>query len=160
MQGDIAGLTITDSDVQSLAMAIASMPATDDAGSALERFRTAGFRMVTLSNSPPLTSPTPLERAGLAGYFERHLSVDAVRCFKPAPACYQHVADTLDVPTRNLCLVACHAWDTFGAQAVGCQGAFIRRPGNANIPISGVSGPTFVADDLGALATLMGCLNP
>ena len=160
MQGDIAGLTITDADVRSLAAAIASMPAMDDAIPALERFRMAGFRRVTLTNSPPAASPTPLERAGLAGYFEQHFSVDAVRCFKPAPACYRHVADGLGVPTADLCLVACHGWDTLGAEAVGCQSAFVKRPGNALITLSGVPGSAFIADDLCSLATLMGCPSP
>jgi len=157
MRGEILGVEISAGDVQSLAGAISSMPAVGDVAPALERFRAAGFRLVTLTNSPLADSPTPLERTGIAGFFEAHFSVDAVSRFKPAPVCYHQVAETLGAPTRDLCLVACHVWDTIGAQAVGCQGAFVRRPGNATISLYGLPEPDFVADDLGMLATRMGC---
>ena len=157
LRGEVAGVSITQADCQALGAAVGAMPAVDDAAPALARLRAAGYRLVTLTNSPPAPAPTPLERAGLAGYFEQHFSVDRVQCFKPAPACYHTVADALSVPAESLCLVACHVWDTLGAQAAGCQGAFIKRPGNAVLSLDGVPAPTFVADDLGALATQLGC---
>ncbi len=157
MRGEIVGVGISDADVQTLAEAIGAMPAVADVTPALERFRASGFRLVTLTNSPPAGSPTSLERAGIAGFFEDHFSVDAVSRFKPAPECYRQVADALGAPITDLCLVACHVWDTIGAQAVGCQGAFVRRPGNAVMTLPGLPAPDFVADDLGALATRMGC---
>lgn len=157
MRGEIVGVGISDADVQSLAAAIASMPAVGDVAPALERFRAGGFRLVTLTNSPPPGSLAALEGADIAGFFEDHFSVDAVSRFKPAPACYRQVADALGAPITDLCLVACHVWDTIGAQSVGCQGAFVRRPGNAVLTLSGLPEPDFIADDLGALATRMGC---
>ena len=157
MRGEIAGVTIREADVESLAEAIGAMPAHGDVAPALARLQAAGFRLVTLTNSPPADSPTPLERAGIAGFFEDHFSVDAAARFKPAPECYRQVAEVLGVPASDLCLVACHIWDTIGAQAVGFQGAFVRRPGNATIRLPGLAEPDFVADDLGMLATRMGC---
>ena len=157
MRGEILGVEISAEDVQSLAGAIGAMPALGDVAPALERFRAAGFRLVTLTNSPPTGAPTPLERAGIAGFFEDHFSVDAAARFKPAPECYRQVAEALGAPTQDLCLVACHVWDTIGAQALDCQGAFVRRPGNAAISLPELPEPDFVADDLGMLATRMGC---
>jgi len=48
-------------------------------GEALQRV------LVTLTNSASMASPTPLERAGRAEFFERNFSVEAVERFKPAP---------------------------------------------------------------------------
>lgn len=35
-----------------------------------------------------------------------------------------------DKVDMQLCMLACHAWDTLGAVAAGWEAAFIRRPGN------------------------------
>ena len=44
---------------------------------------------------------------------------------------FELVQARLGVDTSKLCVVACHLWDTIGAQSVGCQGAFIARPNNS-----------------------------
>ncbi|HCI31082.1 MAG TPA: haloacid dehalogenase type II, partial [Psychrobacter sp.] len=46
----------------------------------------------------------------------------------------------------------CHLWDTIGAQAAGCQGAFLLRPHNALLPANNVPTPDYMADDLRTLA--------
>ena len=146
------GITIADGDVDELRQRMGTMPAHPDVAPALTRLRDAGFCLVTLTNSPSSFSPTPLERAGIGEFFERAFSVDAVRKFKPAPETYQHVATELGVKTSDLCLVACHLWDTVGAQAAGCHGALLTRPHNAILPAAGVPVPDFVASELGDLA--------
>ena len=50
-------------------------------------------------------------------------------------------------------MVAAHALDTMGAQAVSFAGALITRPGNAALPIPDLPQPTIVATDLRDLAT-------
>ncbi|MCG6112394.1 MAG: haloacid dehalogenase type II [Paracoccus sp.] len=152
MTGDIRGVTITDQDGTRLRQAIGSMPAHPDAATALEHLRDHGFRMVTLTNSPPSDGPSALDRAGLGGYFESSFSVQPTGCFKPAPQTYQQVADALAVPPRDLCLVACHVWDTIGMQALGGRGALVTHGVNAPLLLSGVPQPNFIASDLDGLA--------
>ena len=152
MVGETRGVAIGDGDVDALAEAVASMPALPDVAPALERLRAGGYRLATLTNSAPGPSPTPLERAGLAQLFERSFSVDEVGRFKPAPEAYRLVADASGLGTGELCLVACHLWDVLGAQAAGCTGALIERPGNAVMRAPGVPLPDLVAGDMGALA--------
>ncbi len=152
MVSEIHGKTLLESDVSELRDRMGTMPAHADVAPGLSRLRDAGFRLVTLTNSAPVTSPTPLERAGLSGFFERNFSVEAVRRFKPAPETYAHVATEMGVRNSALCLVACHLWDTIGAQAAGCLGALLTRPHNAFLPAAGVPRPDFIAPDLGALA--------
>ncbi len=123
-----------------------------DAIPALTKLRDAGFRLVTLTNSASSASNTPLEKAGLNEFFEQSFSVETVEKFKPAPETYQMVAKEMSVAMSDLCLVACHLWDTIGAQAAGCQGAFVTRPYNALLPAAKVPTPDFVASDLVTLA--------
>ena len=143
---------VAEEDVAELKALIGSMPAHPDVKPALDLLRETGFRLVTLTNSPPSPTPTPLEKAGVAAYFEHHFSVAEVEKFKPHPTTYEMVADKMGVKTTDLCMVACHLWDTIGAQSVGCQGAFLARPNNNVLYAAGVPKPDFSADDLVVLA--------
>ena len=78
--------------------------------------------------------------------------MEGVRKFKPAPDTYQQVADELNVDTSAICLVACHLWDTIGAQAAGCSGALVTRPHNALLPADNVPVPDLVEPQLTTLA--------
>ena len=152
MLASIHGLSLDDRDINELKERMITMPAHADVIPALTRLRDAGFRLVTLSNSASASSPTPLERAGIGGFFERSFSVEAVRKFKPAPETYRLVAEELGVATSDLCLVACHLWDTMGAQAAGCRGALVTRPHNAILPAAEVPIPDLCATELTDLA--------
>ncbi|CAN6961336.1 MULTISPECIES: haloacid dehalogenase type II [Psychrobacter] len=152
MTADIHEITLTGDDIDELKERMSEMPAHPDAIPALTKLRDAGFRLVTLTNSASSPSPTPLEKAGLSEFFEQSFSVEKVAKFKPAPETYQMITKELAVEMSDLCLVACHLWDTIGAQAAGCQGAFLKRPYNAMLPASNVPTPDFVASDLVTLA--------
>lgn len=152
MTATIHGITIADSDIEELKTRMNTMPAHPDVIPALTRLRDAGFRLVTLTNSAYVSTPTPLENAGINGYFERSFSVEAVRKFKPAVETYRLVAAELGVKTQDLCLVACHLWDTIGAQAAGSRGALVTRPYNAVLPAAEVPVPDLVAPTLTGLA--------
>lgn len=145
-------VALADSDIDELQARMSNMPAHADVLPALNRLRDAGFRLVTLSNSASGASPSPLERAGLATFFERSFSVEAVGKFKPAPETYQSVSQALNVGLADLLLVACHQWDTAGAQAAGCFGALLTRPYNAPLLIDEMPVPDLMAPELGALA--------
>lgn len=143
---------IEDDDIVELKDRLGNMPAYPDVIPALTRLREAGFRLVTLTNSANTTLPSPLQKAGIDLFFEQSFSVDAVRKFKPAPETYRYVAQEMGVEMSDMCLVACHLWDTIGAQSAGCYGAFIARPHNAILPARNIPIPDFIASDLTQLA--------
>lgn len=144
---------VTDDDIDDIKHAMLTMPAHPDVKGGLKKLRENGFRLVTLTNSPPNPDgPSPLEHAGLADFFERQFSVEACRTFKPAPTVYRYVSDKLAVAPAECMMVAAHVWDTVGAQAAGYGGALITRPGNALLPVSGLRQPDIVAQDLHELA--------
>ncbi|MDT5147309.1 MAG: 2-haloacid dehalogenase [Mycobacterium sp.] len=153
MLGGIYEVDITDDDAQRLKSGLLTMPAHPDAAEGLTALRDNGFRLATLTNSPPNPDgPTALENSGLAELFEHRLSVDSSRAFKPAAAVYRHACDTLRVAPADCMMVAAHAWDTLGAQVVGFAGALITRPGNSPLPVSGVPQPDLVVSDMRELA--------
>jgi 2-haloacid dehalogenase len=133
-----------------------SLPPHPEVATALGRLREAGFRLATLTNSPPALVGAQLSNAGLRDYFELVLSVDAIRRFKPAPEPYQMAASSLGVPIGQVRLVAAHAWDVAGAMAAGATAAFVARPGMVLDPLHpqpDIVGPdlTNVADQIIAL---------
>ena len=152
MLGTIHGKAVEDADVAELAALTTSLPAHAGVQAALERLRDAGFRLATLTNSPPSTPPTPLEKAGLAPLFEATLSVEAVRRFKPASECYQYAATTLGVGPADICMVATHVWDLLGAHGVGCRTAFVTWNDNAVLPDAELPQPDVIAPTMIALA--------
>jgi 2-haloacid dehalogenase len=153
MTGDIHGVDISDDDRRALGEGMRTMPAHPDVADGLRRLKDKGYRLVTLTNSPPVADgATPLEHAGLAGHFERQFSVDSWRAFKPAPQLYTGVAAELGVAPSACMMVAAHVWDTIGAQAVGFGGALIARKGNAPLPAADLPQPALVVADLLELA--------
>lgn len=152
MVADIHQVSIAENDVEELKDRMGSMPAYPDVIPALNRLRDAGFRLVTLTNSASGASPTPLQNAELSHFFEHTFSIEPVEKFKPAPETYRLVAKRMSVETSDLCLVACHLWDTIGAQAAGCRGALVKRPHNAILPAPGVPSPDLIASELTDLA--------
>jgi 2-haloacid dehalogenase len=156
MVGAVHGVAVEAADVEALREGLLTMPAHPDVDEGLRELKRAGFRLVTLTNSPPDPGGrTPLERAGLAGHFERQFSVEAARAFKPSPLVYRMVAEELGVAPTACCMVAAHVWDTIGAQSVGFSAGLITRPGNAPLPVSGLPQPNVVAPDLPTLAARM-----
>jgi 2-haloacid dehalogenase len=152
MLGSIYGVSIQQADIEELRTRMLTMPAHPDVPAGLKQLQDAGFRLVTLSNSPPVPQSSPLKHAGIDGWFEKSFSVDRVRRFKPAPQVYHMVAEELDVPPAAICMVAAHVWDTIGAQSVGCSGALITRSGNAPLPVHGLPQPQAIASDLPGVA--------
>lgn len=146
------GLSLGEDEVARFRSILGNLPAHPDVVPALKRFQDAGFRLATLTNSAPTPSPTALEKAGISHFFEAHFSVDTVGVFKPHPATYEHAVQQLAVKPEQVCLVACHLWDTIGAQAAGCSGAFVTRPNNSLLVADKVPRPDFVAHDLADLA--------
>jgi 2-haloacid dehalogenase len=123
----------------------------------LATLRDNGFRLVSLTNSPPNPhGPTPLEHAGLGQFIERQFSVDPLRAYKPAAAVYLYVCRELDVAPADCMMVSAHVWDNVGAQSAGFGAALITRPGNAVLPVEDLPQPTLVAADLCALAQQLG----
>jgi 2-haloacid dehalogenase len=125
------GIKITESQQTDLTEKFASMPAHPEVPAALRRLKAAGFRLFTLTDNTLEIQGRQLRKAGIIDLFDRRFSVDeTVRRHKPAPETYASVASALGVAASQICLIACHTWDTLGAAAAGWDAALIKRTGN------------------------------
>jgi 2-haloacid dehalogenase len=97
---------------------------------ALQKLREAGFRLFTLTDNLLEVQTRQLEHGGIVDFFERRFSADGVKHHKPSPQAYAYVERELGVEPSQLCLIACHTWDTLGAVAAGWKAALIKRMGN------------------------------
>jgi 2-haloacid dehalogenase len=145
------GITIAEADAAQLTDRFASMPPHPEVPGALRRLSENGFRLFTLTDNTLEISGRQLLHGGIIDLFERRFSVDeTVRRHKPAPEAYHSVAQTLGLDPGDICLVACHTWDTLGAVAAGWQAGLILRTGNAPLDVG--PQPDYLGDDLGAIA--------
>jgi 2-haloacid dehalogenase len=127
------------------------LPPHPEVAGALQRLRQAGYRQVTLTNSPLDVVRDQLDFAGLTGIFDDVVSADEVQQLKPAAAPYELVARRGGVKIASVRLVAAHAWDVSGALAAGAKAAFVARGGIVPSPIG--PQPDVVANDLEDLAS-------
>ena len=147
-------IELPEEDRNAILGAVRSLPAHSDVRTGLDKLKDAGFRLFTLTNSPPQVVEAQLKNSGLQDYFEASLSVDAVRRFKPDAEVYRMTAKELGVPVEQLRLVAAHDWDCAGAVAAGARAIFVTRPGTSwNLP---GPPPHQQVPDIGTLADVLG----
>jgi 2-haloacid dehalogenase len=144
------GATLSPEDRTSLLGAMRHLPPHPDVRDGLERLRSAGARLVTLTNSTEQVGQAQITNAGLSGYFEHLFSADTVRRLKPAPEPYRMVAERLGVAISEIRLIAAHAWDIAGALHAGCAAAFVARPNMVLDPL--FEPPDVVGADLREVA--------
>jgi 2-haloacid dehalogenase len=150
MLADTRGIKIDERDKKELAEKFLGMPPHPEVPASLRKLRSAGFRLFTLTNNLPEVQTRQLEHGGIADLFERKFSVDSVKRHKPAREVYAYVEKELGVESSQLCLVACHTWDTLGAVAAGWEAALIKRPGNDVLGVG--PQPWIMGNDLNGVA--------
>ena len=140
------GVALSEDDRSAIVGGMRTLPPHPDVLPAFEKLHAAGFRMATLTNSPPAAANAQLENAGLTAFLEKIISVDEVKSLKPAAKVYHHAARTMGVEPEQTRLIAAHGWDVAGAMRAGCAAAFIARPGMVLEPL--FEPPDIVAPDL------------
>jgi len=150
MLADTQDIKIDDADKAELKEKFSTMPPYPEVPAALQKLRDAGFRLFTLTNNLVEVQTRQLKHGGISDFFERCFSVDNVKLYKPSPQTYAHVEKELGVSPSQLCLIACHTWDTLGAVAAGWEAALIRRVGNDVLGVG--PQPQIVGDDLNDVA--------
>ncbi|MGH6678131.1 MAG: haloacid dehalogenase type II, partial [Bradyrhizobium sp.] len=129
MLADTRGIKIDARDSKELTERFSTMSPHPEVRGALSKLRDAGFRLFTLTDNLLEVQTRQLEHGGIVNFFERRFSADGVKHHKPSREAYAYVEQELAVEPSQLCLIACHTWDTLGAVAAGWQAALIKRPG-------------------------------
>jgi len=158
MTAEAHNVTLSEHDARHIAGGIRTLPSHPEVAESLARLKSAGFRLVTLTNSPMAVVEEQMANAKLQPFLERNFSVDTVRKFKPAPEPYRMVARELGTQTNELRMIAAHAWDIGGALKAGCAAAFVARPGKALFPL--FPKPDVVGKDLGEVTDALLATEP
>jgi 2-haloacid dehalogenase len=150
MLADTRGIKIEKRDKKELTEKFSAMPSYPEVPAALRKLRDAGFRLFTLTDNLLEIQTRQLAHGGIVDLFERQFSADGVKHHKPSREAYGYVERELGVEPSQLCLIACHTWDTLGAVAAGWSAALIKRPGNDVLSVG--PQPQIVGADLNDVA--------
>ena len=150
MLANTRGIKITDNDKKELTDKFSTMPPYPEVPAALRKLRNAGFRLFCLTDNLLEVQTRQLEHGGIVNLFERRFSADGVKHHKPSRQAYGYVEKELGVNPSELCMIACHTWDTLGAVAAGWQAALIKRVGNDVLDVG--PQPQIVGNDLNDVA--------
>src|SRR5215469_4462256 len=154
MLGAIHRVPVRPADVDELKELLSTLPPYPDVPLGLRKLKGAGFRLVTLTDSPDSVGRKagPLANAELAKLFERQFAAEGVRQYKPSRTTYQMVSRELNVSAASVCMVAAHVWDLIGAKSAGCLTALLARNGVAPLMLAGVPQPDIIGPDLTEVA--------
>ncbi|MDQ6814929.1 MAG: haloacid dehalogenase type II [Bacteroidota bacterium] len=117
-----------------------------DVEKGLTILKAKGLRLAALTNSTENVLIEQLTNGNLMPYFEKALSIDSIKKYKPALETYAWAAEQLSVNPADIVMVAAHGWDIAGASFAGLQTAFIDRKGQSLYTLS--SKPDFSGKDL------------
>ncbi|EFE77231.1 haloacid dehalogenase type II [Streptomyces filamentosus] len=137
--------------VESLARAARRLPPWPDTVAGLARLAER-FPLIGLSNASRTALLELNAHAGLR--WHQALSAEDARTYKPDPEVYRLAVTVAGVPPERLLMVAAHAWDLRGAQALGLRTAYVARP--VGDPPTSSDRFDLYAEDLADLADQLG----
>lgn len=130
-----------------------SLPAHPDVKAGLAALKAKGFTLVSLTNSSNIGVETQFKNAGLTDFFDKRLSIEDIKVYKPDLRAYAWALKQLNVKPEEALMVAAHGWDVAGAKAAGLQTAFVARPGKAMYPLA--AQPDYVVKNLTELVEIL-----
>ena len=120
---------ISPRQVDKLMRGYLELKAWPDAPAALQTLKDEGFRLAFLSNFTPRMLQAAIESAELEDTFEKALSTDAIRTFKPDPRAYRFAIEALSTPRDRILFVPFAGWDAAGAKWFGYETFWVNRLG-------------------------------
>ncbi|MCP8967240.1 haloacid dehalogenase type II [Ectobacillus ponti] len=91
--------------------------------------RCEGKVMAVFSNGSPDMLLPLLQHAGITGLFQHHISVDALKMYKPDPRVYEFARSTAGVDKDEILFFSSNTWDISGAGHFGFRTVWVNRNG-------------------------------
>ncbi|MEU5328222.1 haloacid dehalogenase type II [Streptomyces parvus] len=148
---EVTGAGADPDAVESLARAARRLPPWPDTVAGLARLAER-FPLIGLSNASRTALLELNAHAGLR--WHQALSAEDARTYKPDPEVYRLAVTVAGLPPERLLMVAAHAWDLRGAQALGLRTAYVARP--VGDPPTSSDRFDLYAEDLADLADQLG----
>jgi 2-haloacid dehalogenase len=110
--------------------AYSSLKVWPDTAPAIARLRDANIRLAFLSNMTRSMLENGLRAAGLQDSFEKILSTDSIRSYKPDRRAYQMALDAFRLKREEILFVPFAGWDAAGAKWFGYRTFWVNRSGS------------------------------
>jgi len=124
-----------------------------DVPAALQSLKSAGIKLVFLSNMTEKMLRENMRNNGLDGLFDGVFSTDQNYSYKPSPKAYQIAIDQLGIQKSGIGFVAFAGWDAAGAKAFGYPTYWINRQHQPKEEL-GVT-PDWTGNDLNELVSAL-----
>jgi 2-haloacid dehalogenase len=103
------------------------LPAYPDVIGALDQLAARGCTIAACSNGTESAVRGLLHHSGILPRFNKIVSVDPIRTFKPDPAVYEHLVAELRTRREMAWLISSNPFDVIGAKACGLRTAWVQR---------------------------------
>lgn len=133
-----------------LLLSYRSLPAFQDVEEGLKKLKAKTYRLFAFSNGTADAVDGLLGAAGIKEYFQRVISVDDLKSFKPSPAVYSHFLRESGAKGSEAWLISSNPFDVIGAVSAGMCAACVKRSKNAIFDPWGIE-PTITVKSLGEL---------
>jgi 2-haloacid dehalogenase len=134
--------------------AYSALRAWPDVKPALQALRGAGIKLGFCSNMTEAMLRANIASAGLDGLFDRVISTDGRRTYKPAPEAYQMAIDGFGLAREEIVFAPFAGWDAAGAKWFGYRTFWVNR---ANQPVEQLDAiPDATGTTLTELAAFVG----
>jgi len=140
------GIAADEAQLESAIASFSELQLQPEARQAFQILHNAGWQIVALTNGSEDSTRKLLEKANVLDYFSGIFSCDAIAKTKPHPEVYAMPKDA----TKDVWLVAAHAWDIQGAKAAGLRAAYITKQEKEYLSI--YPQPDVIAEDLVTVA--------
>ncbi|PWT92928.1 MAG: haloacid dehalogenase type II [Acidobacteria bacterium] len=146
------GLDLTDASRKELMNGYLELNAWPDVVTTLKSLKAAGIRLGFLTNFTPQMLDSNIKNAGLEGFFEKNLSTDIVKTYKPDPRAYQMGIDTFGLQKKQILFAAFAGWDAAGAKSFGYPTFWVNR---LKLPAEQLEAPDSEGGNLNDLLTFV-----
>ncbi|WP_270181493.1 haloacid dehalogenase type II [Alkalihalobacillus sp. CinArs1] len=148
-----AGQELTHQNEQALLDAYKELHVYEEVAEVLKELKAHNATIAIFSNGSHDMLDPLVEQSPLSEYIDHIISADDVKQYKPTPASYTHVIDSLGIKRDDVLFMSSNGWDISGAANFGFHTAWINRKEQ---PVEELSlPPTSIYHDLTGLKKWM-----
>jgi 2-haloacid dehalogenase len=126
-----------------------------DVADGLRSLKSIVRRLAVLVNGTENSLRQAIDHAGFSSMFERVISVDQIKTYKPSPRVYELVPKELGISEKERILfVSGNTWDVAGAKSFGLPAVWINRTGQREFDEFGVI-PDFRVTSMNEIVDLL-----
>ena len=120
-------LRLSPEQKESLLSEYTVLPVFDEVSDSLQQLKEAGHKLVAFSNGSKAAILMLLTNAKIIDKFDKIVSVEDIRTFKPNPLVYDYFNHETNSTKSNSWLISSNPFDVLGAISYGMRSAWVRR---------------------------------